>query len=683
MIDLKKMTAVFDALDTHAHASVQIGENGHNEYEWSSNKQERLIQLSFQLVRSKDTKKTSRNIGGRGTRTHNFMVKNSRVDTLKNMGLIYYDLIGETLLNISNEETNIDETRYLTNLVNLMLHTRDIINGKGEYAIFYELLLAWVLYDFRNQGTPQGNVAKEIWKRTIVTLVDLPEAKDGHPYGSWKDMKYFMGELKSVFSDPEFDDISLPSIEAFQYIVTYMAQHMRREIEESKKNPGYTPTLAARWFPREKSQFGWQAKHIACAMWPEWMGTLSTTGSKKSSQKAVTKCLTQYRIEIAALNKKIGTIQVNQCGGSWGEIDFDKQGTSLTLARQRRAFQYVNKEGVSRGDSDDRHQCADNYARYIEECKSGEKTIKGARVGLVDLVRDAIEAQHLMDKNRCDSINLHRCDSINLQWIESGKNLNSLNKFIAMVDTSTSMKCDGANPFHAAIGLGIRVAENSSLGKRVLTFNSCPRWIDLDDGGTFVDSCHKLASDDSWGMNTNFEAAMRLILESCVDADLAPEQVDGMVLAIFSDMQIDQADSNAMSMNELMEKMFAAAGMKTSHRRPYTPCHVLYWNLRSTTGFPAISTEKNISMFSGFSPVLINTLCDKGFEALMEVTPWFQLTEMLGHERYAWTTAFVDNVQYDAFGVNKLSDSGTEATKSSQLLEPIQESSWGGWIGWS
>ena len=128
MIDLNKMTAVFNALDAHTRAPVQIGENGHNEYGWSSNKQERLVQLSFQLVRSKDTKKTSRNIGDRSVRTHNLLIKNSGVGTLKNLGLIYYDLIGETLANISNEETNIDETQYLTNLVNLMLQLELIIS---------------------------------------------------------------------------------------------------------------------------------------------------------------------------------------------------------------------------------------------------------------------------------------------------------------------------------------------------------------------------------------------------------------------------------------------------------------------------------------------------------------------------------------------------------------------------
>ena len=662
------MAAVFNALDAHARAPVQVGENGHNEYGWSSDKQERLVQLSFQLVRSKDTKKTNKNIRGEST--------------LKNLGKIYYDLIAETLTNLSNEETNIAETQYLTHLVNLMLHARDIINGKGEYAIFYELLLAWILYDFRNEGTPEGNVAKEIWKRTIVTLVDLPEAEDGHPYGSWKDLKYFMGKLKSTFSEPEFDDISLSSVEAFQYIVTFMAQHMRREIEESKKNSAYKPSLAARWFPREKSQFGWQAKYIASAMWPEWIGSLSDTSSKKSSQKAITKCLTQYRIEIAALNKKLGTIQVNQCGGTWGEIDFDKQGTSLTLARQRLAFQYVNKQGESRGDSDDRRQCAENYMRYIEECKSGEKTIKGARVGLVDLVRDAIGAFYLRDRTQRDSINL--------QWAESGKNLNSLKNFIAMVDTSGSMKREGANPFHAAIGLGIRVAENSTLGKRVLTFNSSPKWIDLENCSTFVDACNKLASDNSWGNSTNFEAALGLILDSCVKADLTPEQVEDMVLAIFSDMQINVADPNATSMNDLMERMFSRAGKKTSHGRPYKPCHILFWNLRSTNGFPAVSTENNISMLSGFSPVLINTLCEKGIEALKEATPWFNLMEMLGHQRYAWTKSFVDTVQYDAFHPKKLLEPEPEIEPEPEPEPEIEkapsavetQSTWGGWMGW-
>ena len=49
-----------------------------------------------------------------------------------------------------------------------------------------------------------------------------------------------------------------------------------------------------------------------------------------------------------------------------------------------------------------------------------------------------------------------------------------------MVDTSASMECDDCNPLYSAIGLGIRIAEKSKFGKRVLTFSSEPNWINLE-----------------------------------------------------------------------------------------------------------------------------------------------------------------------------------------------------------
>ena len=54
---------------------------------------------------------------------------------------------------------------------------------------------------------------------------------------------------------------------------------------------------------------------------------------------------------------------------------------------------------------------------------------------------------------------------------------------IAMVDVSGSMDGD---PLHAAIALGIRVAEKSILGKRVLTFSALPTWVNLDGYDSFV-----------------------------------------------------------------------------------------------------------------------------------------------------------------------------------------------------
>ena len=61
---------------------------------------------------------------------------------------------------------------------------------------------------------------------------------------------------------------------------------------------------------------------------------------------------------------------------------------------------------------------------------------------------------------------------------------------------------------------------------------------------------------------------------------------------------------------------------------------MLFWNLRNTNGFPSLSSEKNVSMMSGFSPALLNLFCDKGVEALQSCTPWSILEQSLDNNRY-------------------------------------------------
>ena len=94
-------------------------------------------------------------------------------------------------------------------------------------------------------------------------------------------------------------------------------------------------------------------------------------------------------------------------------------------------------------------------------------------------------------------------------------------------------------------------------------------------------------------------------------------------------MQIDYQGNESLtdSMWQHIEKMYAAYG--------YTKVpHILFWNLRSTSGFPSMSSQKNATMFSGFSPALLNLFCEKGADGLRECTPMSQLMEVLDHPRY-------------------------------------------------
>jgi hypothetical protein len=195
---------------------------------------------------------------------------------------------------------------------------------------------------------------------------------------------------------------------------------------------------------------------------------------------------------------------------------------------------------------------------------------------------------------------------------------------VAMVDVSSSMN---GLPLFTAIGLGCRIAEKSVLGKRVMTFSSTPTWVNLEETTNFVEMV-SLIKHSYWGGNTNFYAALNMILETFIMVKMPPEEVENLSLVILSDMQIEEASSmDNDTLYEIMKKKYADAG-KRAFGKPYNPPHIVFWNLRSTDGFPNVSTQKNTSMISGYSPSLLKLFCE-GRESVQRVDPWTILMETL------------------------------------------------------
>ena len=115
-------------------------------------------------------------------------------------------------------------------------------------------------------------------------------------------------------------------------------------------------------------------------------------------------------------------------------------------------------------------KCQENYVKYINNCKVGKSVAKGKRVSIIDFVRDALWAQNDTEK-----------DCINAQWNNNAEQNSPLENLIPMIDTSASMESDNNVPLYSAIGLGLRIAEKSKIGKRALTFSASPSWINLED----------------------------------------------------------------------------------------------------------------------------------------------------------------------------------------------------------
>jgi hypothetical protein len=134
-----------------------------------------------------------------------------------------------------------------------------------------------------------------------------------------------------------------------------------------------------------------------------------------------------------------------------------------------------------------------------------------------------------------------------------------------------------------------------------------------------------------------------MILDAIVSQKLKPEDVEDMVLTIFSDMQIDAADNKSLSLMNSIERRYADAGQRL-WGKPFNVPHILFWNLRSTSGFPTLSTQKNASMMSGFSPALLNLFCDEGLEALQSCTPWSLFVKGLDNTRYKIMDEYIRSV---------------------------------------
>lgn len=566
------MTALINVLDNYTPR--QFGENGHVEYGWSNSIQEKILQLSFQLTRTND----------------------SGVARLSN---VLSDLLTSLKNNIQTgtlPEKQIAKG-YLSILYRMIAQTRDIIDGKGEYTLSYMMIYTW------NKFYPS---LAEFALRCFVTL----DNNDIHQYGSWKDLKYFCEYCRNQGHCNNWPLI--------KYSIDLMNKQIRKDYDNMLSNSNNI-SLVAKWAPREKSSFGWLYTALATNYFSEF---LTTANNNERIRKATLKCKTEYRKVLSALNKHIDTLQIKQCRKEWSHIDFNKV-TSISLGKQRKAFLNIKKNGDIRyPDSDDRITCAVKFNEHIQKAVNGQSEMKGKRVGMADFTKQAIQLIH--------SNSQVEKDLLNSQWRDNSTQNTALGKMIAMVDVSGSM--DG-EPMEVAIALGIRIAEKSLLGKRIMTFSSKPTWVNLESYTDFISQV-EVVKRAEWGMNTNFNAALNLILDAIIQNKMSAEDVQDMVLVILSDMQMDQGDKcDKQVLYESMKAKYEAAGIRVNGV-PYKPPHILFWNLRSTSGFPTLSNQPNTSMMSGFSSSLLNLFCEQGLNALQSCTPWSLLVRSLENERY-------------------------------------------------
>lgn len=305
---------------------------------------------------------------------------------------------------------------------------------------------------------------------------------------------------------------------------------------ENFNNTNYKLSLVAKWIPREKSKFRWLFYKLAELYFSNYIETAKTA---KQLFQAKNKCYCEYRKIISFLNHKLDTLQIKQCSNNWSNINFNNI-TYTSMIKQKNALLNTNKFGGNKYyDRSDRFLCASKFRNFIDEKKYNFKSFS-----LNNFAKNALSLINIKKSKNYNHNNFIQCfNFLNEQW-ENSKNIHCKNNvfgnIIPIIDTSKSMK---GFHLHTAIALGIRIAELSSLGKRLITFSDyLASWINLENSFNFVDCVQEIYYNNS-KINSNFVTTMSLIFDMIVENNLSVYDVENMVLLVLSDMQIDEDDN--------------------------------------------------------------------------------------------------------------------------------------------
>ena len=195
----------------------------------------------------------------------------------------------------------------------LIAYMRDIYLGRGEYYTSYmmlEMLLdhgRWDLFD-----------------KVFARFLYIPDA---HPYGSYKDIKYFCEYIHE-------DSTIINKRDIYHHIIR---KFINPQLMKDKTSE--TPSLLAKWLPREKSKFGWFVKEIAWCCYND-------------NYDLASQALKEYRKDITEINRRLDTTQIHMANRTWSEI---KEFRGTTLKLQNRAFMSNKNE--------DRKICSINLSK--------------------------------------------------------------------------------------------------------------------------------------------------------------------------------------------------------------------------------------------------------------------------------------------------------------------------------
>lgn len=528
-----------------------------------------------------------------------------------------------------------EEIQGYVDLFVLAFQTRDIGEGKGERQLFYWFITEMMMiFPDTTKGLikllPQHNFGSYLdLNKMYKMLTEDIQVEETRYCRDGKDRATQMENLRSHIIDIYVQQltIDLDTLNSIEALQTRMASATGTELETLRKQfNSLSVSLAGKWAPREGSANAAMAKVIALNIF----GPSATSG--KSTQ------MRTYRKMVARLNRFLNTVETLMCDpeGRFHEI---RPGSvpARCLKICRKAFMNQTKSGDERSTKADRRRCAQNFETHMQRV-------------IADPSKASVKAKNLMPHELVREFMCYGASSdltLEAQWkslVQSLKELGSLGNMIALSDVSGSMS---GKPMEVSIAMGILLSELAApaFRDRFITFHENPTWHKLPSDGSLKEKVAS-AKRASWGTSTNFGAALQLVLDACVKHRVPNDEVKGLTLAVFSDMQFDTAEGSGgyyrSSTNEPFktkyQKIAAAfkrAGYYDRDTGEAIVPQILFWNLSGDTlDFPSTADTPGVAMVSGFSANGLKAFMSGDIHSAQIETPYDEMRKQLDAERY-------------------------------------------------
>ena len=389
-------------------------------------------------------------------------------------------------------------------------------------------------------------------------------------YGRWLDLV----ELLPRLTHPEH-----PAL-----VARLMAAQLRDDAAAMAR--GERVSLLAKWLPSEgaKWDLATRVTDLLCA----------ELYRRDRSDDVMRRYRTEY---LSPLRAHANVIERKMCAGEWDDIDFERV-PSVACKRLRKAFAA---------------RAPDAFEAWIQRVRAGKAKVNASQLMPHDIVKEFLFAHP------------PGAAVLEEQWkamVEDARRLGALDATLAVCDVSGSMY---GEPMQVSVGLGLLIAAAALPPFRdvLITFSAEPTFHALREGADLAERVTSMRHMP-WGMNTDLDRVLDLVLERARRAELAPSAMPRR-LVILSDMQFDAASPGfGLTFMDRARRKYEAHG--------YQVPQVVFWNLRSnsTLDFPVRAHESGVVAVSGYSPSMLSNLMGGA-----DLTPYSVMRRAIDAPRYA------------------------------------------------